>query len=410
MVFGTRVFHMKKFIYKEGLLSMKRKLALMCMAGVMIMSIGACGGKQEQDAQETAQTVESTESEAPSTETERVGDREDYVGLQDLDVEEYITLADYKNMSVGAVRPAVDDESITQYINSELLVGTITDRAVQEGDVADIDFVGRKDGVAFEGGTAAGFKLTIGSGRFIAGFEDGLVGVMPGETVDLNLTFPETYQQNPELAGQEVVFTVTVNGIDVSAEYETVTPEEMKAMGLSYKTKEEVWEAGKKAVEQKAEETFEANAKSAVVQQLVAESTAKSIPEYLVEEERQNYNRYMESIAAMYGTDLETFVTAIAGLTQEEYDSQTKEMCTEIVKQYLVMEAVARAEGVEVTDEMIHKRADEEAVEYGYDSGDALIDEVGFTTYRMSIVQEQVMERLMDIVSIEVEETQEAAE
>lgn len=410
MVFGTRVFHMKKFIYKEGLLSMKRKLALMCMAGVMIMSIGACGGKQEQNAQETAQTVESTESEAPSTETERVGDREDYVGLQDLDVEEYITLADYKNMSVGAVRPAVDDESITQYINSELLVGTITDRAVQEGDVADIDFVGRKDGVAFEGGTAAGFKLTIGSGRFIAGFEDGLVGVMPGETVDLNLTFPETYQQNPELAGQEVVFTVTVNGIDVSAEYETVTPEEMKAMGLSYKTKEEVWEAGKKAVEQKAEETFEANAKSAVVQQLVAESTAKSIPEYLVEEERQNYNRYMESIAAMYGTDLETFVTAIAGLTQEEYDSQTKEMCTEIVKQYLVMEAVARAEGVEVTDEMIHKRADEEAVEYGYDSGDALIDEVGFTTYRMSIVQEQVMERLMDIVSIEVEETQEAAE
>lgn len=410
MVFGTRVFHMKKFIYKEGLLSMKRKLALMCMAGVMIMSIGACGGKQEQNAQETAQTVESTESEAPSTEAERVGDREDYVGLQDLDVDEYITLADYKNMSVGAVKPAADDESITQYINSELLVGTITDRAVQEGDVADIDFVGRKDGVAFEGGTAAGFKLTIGSGRFIAGFEDGLVGVMPGETVDLNLTFPETYQQNPELAGQEVVFTVTVNGIDVSAEYETVTPEEMKAMGLSYKTKEEVWEAGKKAVEQKAEETFEANAKSAVVQQLVAESTAKSIPEYLVEEERQNYNRYMESIAAMYGTDLETFVTAIAGLTQEEYDSQTKEMCTEIVKQYLVMEAVARAEGVEVTDEMIHKRADEEAVEYGYDSGDALIDEVGFTTYRMSIVQEQVMERLMDIVSIEVEETQEAAE
>lgn len=159
-----------------------------------------------------------------------------------------------------------------------------------------------------------------------------------------------------------------------------------------------------------AEETFEANAKSAVVQKLVAESTTKSVPDYLVEEEMQNYNLYMESIAAMYGTDLETFVTAIAGLTQEEYDSQTEEMCTEIVKQYLVMEAVARAEGIEVTEEMMRERADEEAAEYGYDSGEALIDEVGFTTYRMSVVQEQVMERLMDIVSVEAEETQEAAE
>ncbi len=396
---------------------MKKKLALMCMAGIMIMSASACGGKnQDQDAQETVQTVEtgtvsedSTESEA-STEVEKVSDREDYVGLQDLDVNAYISLADYKNMTVSAERPEVDDEMVTRYINSELLVGTITSRAVQEGDVTDIDFAGKRDGVAFDGGTATGYKLTIGSGQLIPGFEEGLVGVMPGETVDLNLTFPENYRQNPDLAGQEVVFTVTVNGIDTSAEYETVTPEEMKEMGLPYKTKEDVWEAGKKAVEQNADETFEANAKSAVVQKLLEESTAESIPEYLVEEEIQNYNLYMESIAAMYGVDLETFVSAASGLTQEEYDSQTKEMCTQIVKQYLVMEAVARAEGIETTDEMIHERADKEAEEYGYSSGDALIDEVGYTTYRMAVVQEQVIERLMDIVSVESEGTQESEE
>lgn len=401
---------------------MKKRLAWMVVAGVMIVSVSACGGgKQDGDVQESvpaAETVEPgtnpedggrTDSEAP-TEIERVGDREDYVGLQDLDVDQYITLADYRNMTVSAARPAVDDETVMQYINSELLVGTITDRAVREGDVTDIDFVGKKDGVAFEGGTAAGFKLTIGSGRFIPGFEDGLVGVMPGETVDLNLTFPETYQQNPDLAGQEVVFTVTVNGIDASAEYDTVTPEEMKGMGLPYKTKEEVWEAGKKAAEQSAEETFEANAKSAIVQKLVEESTVKEMPEYLVEEEIQNYNLYMESIAAMYGTDLETFVTTMAGIDMEEYDSETKEMCTDIVKQYLVMEAVARAEEIEVTDEMIHEKADEEAEEYGYASGDALIDEVGFTTYRMSIVQEQVIGRLMEIVPVGEDASQEAAQ
>lgn len=391
----------------------------MVITGVMIAGVCACGGKSGEGAQETIQTSEAEEKttdaagEEPghedTTEVERVGEREDYVGLQDLAVDEYITLADYRNMEVRAVRPAVDDETVTAYIDSELLVGSIMDRAVEKGDVADIDFVGRRDGVAFEGGTATGFKLTIGSGGFIPGFEDGLVGVMPGETVDLNLTFPETYKQNPDLAGQEVVFTVTVNSIDGSAAYETVTPEQLQQLGLSYKTKDEVWEAGKKAVEQKAEETFEANAKSAVVQKLVEESGARSIPAYLVEEEEQNYNLYMTSIAAMYGVDLDTFVTGIAGLTREEYDSQLNDMCTEIVKQYMVMEAVARAEKIEVTDEMIHDQADEEAIEYGYESGDALIDDVGYTTYRMSIVQEKVLGRLMEIVSVE-EETQTAPE
>ncbi len=398
---------------------MKKKLALMVITGVMIAGVCACGGKSGEGAQETIQTSEAEEKttdaagEEPghedTTEVERVGEREDYVGLQDLAVDEYITLADYRNMEVRAIRPAVDDETVTAYIDSELLVGSIMDRAVEKGDVADIDFVGRRDGVAFEGGTATGFKLTIGSGGFIPGFEDGLVGVMPGETVDLNLTFPETYKQNPDLAGQEVVFTVTVNSIDGSAAYETVTPEQLQQLGLSYKTKDEVWEAGKKAVEQKAEETFEANAKSAVVQKLVEESGARSIPAYLVEEEEQNYNLYMTSIAAMYGVDLDTFVTSIAGLTREEYDSQLNDMCTEIVKQYMVMEAVARAEKIEVTDEMIHDQADEEAIEYGYESGDALIDDVGYTTYRMSIVQEKVLGRLMEIVSVE-EETQTAPE
>ncbi len=386
----------------------------MCMAGVMAMSVSACGGKSGQDAQETAQTVEEGETGAKTeeavsgesaAETEKISDREDYVGIEDLDIDEYITLADYQNMKVSAFKPVVDDAAITEYIDRELLVGRIIDRAVEEGDVTDIDFVGKKDGVAFDGGTASGYKLTIGSGGFIEGFEDGLIGVMPGETVDLNLTFPDPYQKNPDLAGQEVVFTVTVNGIEGSAKYETVTPEELEMLGLPYKSKEEVWEAGRQAAEDNAEETFVANAKSMIVQKLVGESTMKSVPEYLVEEEVQSYNLYMESVAAMYGMDLDSFVTAASGLTREEYDSQAQEMCTEIVKQYLVMEAVARAEGIELTDEMVYAKADEEAAkaEYGSISGEELIDRVGFSTYRMSIVQDQVIERLMEIVTIEEE-------
>lgn len=396
---------------------MKKRLTLMCMAGIMLVGMSACGGKNSDEVQETAQTSEVVEINTTSeeniddevvAESGKVSDKEDYVGIQDLDIDEYVTLVDYKNMVVCAVRPVVDDDTITEYINSKLLIGNITDRAVQEGDIADIDYVGKKDGVAFNGGTASGYKLTIGSGQFIPGFEDGLVGVMPGDTVDLNLTFPE-YYSSAELAGQEVVFTVTVNGITVSAEYATVTSEDLERMGLPYKTKEDVWEAGKKEAEKVAKETFDANARSAVLRKLVEESTVESIPEYLVEEETQNYNVYVESFAAMNNMDLETFVM-LSGSTMEAYNEQVNRMSTDIIKQYMVMEAVARAEGIEITEEMIHEKADQEAVEYRYASGDELIEDVGFTTYRMSIVQDKVTERLMEIVMVEEEGTQETAE
>lgn len=399
---------------------MKKKFVLICMTGMMVLGLCACGDKKtgqeqtsqtETDTADTALSEEDTDSEPPTeTETERVSDRPDYVGFQDLDIEKYVTLADYKNFKVSAVKPAVDDTAIESYINSSLLVGNITGRAVREGDVADIDFVGKRDGEAFEGGSGSGYKLGIGTGSFIPGFEDGLVGVMPGETVDLNLTFPENYTQNPDLAGQEVVFTVTVNSIQGSAEYATVTEAEMKEMGLAYQTKEEVWEAGKKAVEERAAETFAANSQNAIVQKLVEESEIQSMPDYLVEEEAQNYNHYMNSLAqSMYGIGLEDFVAGAYGMTMEEYNEQLDEMCTEVVRQYLVMEAAARAEGIEITDELIHEQADGEAAEYGYASGSELIDEVGYATYRMSIVQEKVIGRLLEIIDVE-EETTQAAE
>lgn len=395
---------------------MKKKLVLMCLTGMMIASISACGGKKaDKDANvvetssimeenETTTVVEEESSDSAQTEIDRVSDREDYVGFQDLDIDKYVTLGDYKKMKVTAARPKVSEDGIEDYINSRLLVGTITNRPIKKGDVADIDYVGKKDGVAFEGGTASGYKLSIGSGGFIPGFEDGLVGVNVGETVDLNLTFPENYR-NTAMAGQEVVFTVTVNSIEGSAEYATVTSEEMAEMGLPYKTKEEVWEAGKRAMEENAEETYTANARSAVVRKVVEESTVQSIPEYLIEEEAQNYNRYIESLAkSMYDMDLETFVTSAYGVTMEQYNSQMNEMFTETIKQYLVMEAVARAEKMEITEEMIAEKADEEATEYGYASGEELIADVGFATYRMSIVQNMVIERLMEVATVEEEE------
>ncbi|MDE7257698.1 MAG: FKBP-type peptidyl-prolyl cis-trans isomerase, partial [Lachnospiraceae bacterium] len=96
----------------------------------------------------------------------------------------------------------------------------VTGRAVENGDTANIDFVGYIDGEAFDGGTGTGYDLTIGAHQFIDGFEDGLIGVNIGETVSLNLKFPDPYERNPDLAGVPVIFEVTVNSIS-----KQVTPE-----------------------------------------------------------------------------------------------------------------------------------------------------------------------------------------
>lgn len=129
------------------------------------------------------------------------------------DLSEYVKLPDYKNLSVDTSSDdykSAYETALKGDIERNDLYTKKYEGEVANGDIANIDYVGKKDGVAFEGGTAQGYDLTIGSHSFIDGFEDGLIGVNIGDTVDLNLTFPETYQ-SAELAGKAVVFTVKVN-------------------------------------------------------------------------------------------------------------------------------------------------------------------------------------------------------
>ena len=137
----------------------------------------------------------------------------------DYDLSEYVTLGEYKGVSYIAVDVAkVTEEDITNEINNEIenndlmIENKITDRPAQNGDTVNIDYVGLRDGVAFEGGTYAGYDLVLGSNSFIDGFEDGLIGANVGDEVALNLTFPSNYG-NAELAGAAVVFNVKINSI-----------------------------------------------------------------------------------------------------------------------------------------------------------------------------------------------------
>ncbi len=396
---------------------MKNKWIIACLLGMMVFGSTGCQDKTASDNTSGTQTASEsgtaaeTES-AGQTQTDenisssiadvqRISEREDYIGLQDLDIDKYVTLNDYKNMKVEVYKPQTQDQDIEQYIDSELLKGYITDRAVADGDVANIDYEGKKDGVAFEGGTASGFDLEIGSGSFIPGFEEKLIGVMPGETVDLDLTFPEGYRE-PSLAGQPVVFTVTVNGIAESISYADATDADLARLGLSYESKEALWDAAKAEVEKSAEEAFEASKTSAILNQILSESTIKEIPEYLVEEQMQGFEIYMESMSQMYyGMNFEKYLQDVEQRSLEDFEAEIRPDCETTVKQYLISEALARAEKLDITDELVREYAAEDIAGYDGYTVDSYLEEVGYTTYRMFVLQEKLVERLNGIITVE---------
>lgn len=384
---------------------MKKRLFMMLVAGVVAVSVCACGGKTEDATNKTEEVAATAPTEA-QTEEIKVSEREDYVALEDMETDKYVTIPDYASMTVKAVKPEVTDEKIESYINMEILaICPVTDRAVENGDAVLIDYVGKKDDVAFEGGTAEGYVLNIGTGTFIPGFEEGLIGVMPGETVDLNLTFPKDYH-SADLAGADVVFTVTVHEIQESTDYTSVTPEQLSLLG--YASKEEVWEEAAKTLEESAQVSYERSITSAIMEKLWNESSVTSVPEYLVDEEVQNKKRFYDNYYMKNnGVNLEEVLTS-QGNTMEDFYTNVRPACEENVKIYLIMEAIARAEGIEITDEKIYEAVEQNALLNGNTSVEEFIEVIGESTVRNTILSDMVMERLMEKVTVETITEEEA--
>lgn len=378
---------------------MKKGLVYLMTAVMAVGLFTACGNKENtQDPGVTATaTPDASGTNNEGTQTP-VANR---VVLKDLDAAKYVTLGDYKNIEVTMAGPEVDQEEwdlINAQVYNDFVTaesGGVLDRAVENGDLVNIDYSGKKDGVVFDGGTAAAQQLEIGSGSFIAGFEEGLVGVMPGETVDLNLTFPEVYH-NADLAGQAVVFTVTVNFIyptseswsdDVVASAENsdfTTVEEMKQYVYDY-------------LEEYNAYYYDINLENAVVEAFINQCEFKDVPEELVQSYRDDFTLTMSNEAAMYGMDVDSLCYYYYGVDLATF---LDTYVTESAKQSLAFQAVANAENMNLSDADFDARLLELATQYGCTSIEQYIGANPKEGYRELFMLEDVVAFLVENATV----------
>lgn len=349
-----------------------KKVLNVCICGMMAaMLVAGCAKKETAT---DATTTEATTAESSGTGSATIGGDTDSV-----------TLGNYKGVTYTPLSTEVTDEDVEARIQSLMAQRATTkevDRAAKDGDTVNIDYVGMKDGVAFEGGTAAGYNLVLGSGNFIDGFEDGLIGATKGQELSLDLTFPENYP-SADLAGQAVVFDVTVNSVAelVEAELNDAFVNE----NTEYATVEEYRTAIKAGMEEEARANAENKKKSDVLLKVIDDSeimvSDATLDEY--------YNRQVEVYekqAEAAGLDLAT-MAGYYGMTEEVFKEQLKLMSQEVTKQNAVVNAIAEAEGITVADE----ERDALAVDFGYESVEAMLEEAGQKTVDEYILTDKVV-------------------
>lgn len=349
---------------------MKKKVLIALLALTVAVSAMGCGSKKS-DSQ--GSTKAKTESSSEETEAEEVSTDSDghVVAVDTDDITKYVTLGDYKNLSVEVEKTEVTDDSVDEYIKEQLTYKPeeITeDRAVQENDTVNIDYTGYMDGKEFSGGSATDTDLLIGSGQFIDGFESGLIGAKKGDEVTLNLKFPDPYQNNPDFAGKDVQFKVKINKISAPAEL----TDEWVSNNTDVKTVDEYKAEIKESLTESAKMEYNNNKKSNLFEALANSTEISEYPDDLMEAEKKTIEKRFEDSYAKP-----------AGMTLDEYwesQSVTEDQATQLIeyqaqlslKQNMIVQAVMDAEGISFTKDEYREQLDKFAKEYGFEDAAAL--------------------------------------
>ena len=376
---------------------MRKRFLAVVMCVCLGMTMFACGASKDDNTKET----ESGTSEA----TEPAYTEEDLVDDSngDLNLLDYVDLGDYKGIELTKSITKVTDDEVTNEMESKAVELTGSDVTVEDGDTAIIDFVGKLNGVAFDGGTASNYELEIGSGSFIDGFEDGLIGVKKGDTVDLNLTFPESYPST-ELAGKDVVFTVTVNGVKRKPQLN----DEWLAANTNYATLAEFAAETKQKLEDAAETTASNTLESSGLDQVISNSTVKKYYKSLIEQGESQYEKRLNAYASAYGKSLSELLAA-QGMTESQYQNQKQKQAVSYAQVAMVVYAIAQDAGLSEADAEYQTILNDLANNYNMDAatfsstyGESLVKSSVMSQYAMNYIVSNA-----NVTTQEVEETEE---
>lgn len=313
------------------------------------------------------------------------------------DVSKYVTIGQYKGLSLDNTVEAVTDDAVEGRVEQELQnkAEEVTEGSVQEGDIVTINYVGTKDGVAFDGGTANNYELTIGSGTFIDGFEDGIIGMKKGETKDLDLTFPEEYSAE-DLAGQEVTFKVTLQSFKRAPEL----TDEWAAKNTDCKTAEDYKKEIRKTLESEAKTSAQNTLRETAWNTVLSASEVKEYPQDDLDTAKTEFRTLYENYAKQADMTLEDFVKA-QGISMDDFEEQSGQYAEYKVKQNLIVQGIMDAEKMTLEDKKSLSVQDELIKAYDVKDLAALVDKYGQAAVDEAIGLLRVEDFILDNATVD---------
>lgn len=374
---------------------MNRKGYVAVLAMCMALAASGCGDEEkakesstgtevQQEAESQKAENQEAEDQEPEEKEPEKKDSEDGTRLVSVDsVEKYITIGEYKGMVLDSTVGEVTDEDVENQIRLSLKEKseevTAKNAAVETGDTVTINFVGTKDGVAFEGGTANNYDVTIGEGSMIPGFEDGIIGMKKGETKEVPVTFPENYKK-AELAGADAVFQITLQSFRRPPEL----TDEWAAANTDFGTAEEYRASMRSQLEANAQAQAENSLRNTAWTTVYTTSEVMEYPQEDIDDAVAEFKRQAQNYAQQGNMELEDFVES-QGISMEDFEEQCLQYAQAKVKQDLIIQGIMDAEGMTLEDEESLAIQDQLVQQYG--SGDlaTLID-----TYGQEAVDESI--------------------
>lgn len=322
---------------------------------------------------------------------------------------DYITISQYKGVEAeaGDTTEVTDEDVDTQIDSTRQMYAELenVDRPAENGDTVTIDYVGTLNGEAFEGGSSEDYQLELGSGTFIDGFEDGIVGHSAGETFDLNLTFPDDYGST-DLAGKDVVFTVTLKTVSISNVPE-LNDEFVQSVSEDSSTVEEYRKEVRRMLEdnyaESAQLTLTENAWSAVMDN----TEVKQYPDGAVDEMKNTIREQYQNMADSYGMEFADFLSSYMGMDEDTFEEQLQTAAENQVKQDLIVDLIIDEENLDVSDAALEEIYNQYVEDYGFSSLDdlksAATEEELEDMARLQIVQEFIVDNCEQVQSSDSE-------